>query len=94
VVLFFIEGRDNMSLNGNVSEKNVIVGKIGNINSIHGKSAYEIALINGFKGTEQEWLESLKCELTEADKEDIGNVVAARLQNDVDVLSSLVGGAE
>lgn len=27
-----------------------------------GKSAYEIALDNGFKGTEEEWLESLKGE--------------------------------
>ena len=29
---------------------------------IHGKSAYEIALQNGFDGTEEEWLESLKGE--------------------------------
>jgi hypothetical protein len=29
---------------------------------IQGKSAYEIAVENGFKGTEQEWLESLKGE--------------------------------
>lgn len=30
---------------------------IGNVN---GKSAYEIAVKNGFEGTEQEWLDSLK----------------------------------
>lgn len=30
------------------------------INGIPGKSAYEIAVQNGFEGTEQEWLESLK----------------------------------
>ena len=29
---------------------------------IQGKSAYEVAVENGFKGTEQEWLESLKGE--------------------------------
>lgn len=29
---------------------------------IHGKSAYEIALQDGFEGTEEEWLESLKGE--------------------------------
>lgn len=29
---------------------------------IHGKSAYEIALQNGFEGTEEEWLESLRGE--------------------------------
>lgn len=28
--------------------------------SLQGKSAYEIAVENGFEGTEQEWLESLK----------------------------------
>lgn len=27
---------------------------------IEGKSAYQIAVVNGFKGTEKEWLESLK----------------------------------
>lgn len=27
---------------------------------IHGKSAYEIAVMNGFNGTEKEWLESLR----------------------------------
>ena len=26
----------------------------------NGKSAYELAVLNGFKGTEQEWLDSLK----------------------------------
>ena len=29
---------------------------------LQGKSAYEIAVENGFQGTEQEWLESLKGE--------------------------------
>ena len=33
----------------------ILNGDFGN-----GKSAYEIALDNGFSGTEQEWLESLK----------------------------------
>lgn len=30
------------------------------VNGVPGKSAYEIAVENGFKGTEKEWLESLK----------------------------------
>ena len=66
-----------MSLNGNVSENNVIVGKIGDIKAIHGKSAYEIALLHGEIKTEEEWLASLKGEkgdtyvLTETDKEEI-----------------------
>lgn len=32
------------------------------MDGIAGKSAYEIAVENGFKGTEVEWLESLKGE--------------------------------
>ena len=34
----------------------------GDIEIIGGKSAYEIAVDNGFQGTEQEWLDSLKGE--------------------------------
>ena len=37
-------------------------GKINIGQGKDGKSAYEIALANGFKGTEAEWLESLKAE--------------------------------
>lgn len=35
-------------------------GKITDIPAIKGASAYEIAVENGFSGTESEWLESLK----------------------------------
>ena len=37
------------------------------INGIRGASAYEVALRNGFRGTEQEWLESLKSEQVQSD---------------------------
>lgn len=30
------------------------------VTGIEGKSAYEVAVANGFEGTEEEWLESLK----------------------------------
>lgn len=33
---------------------------IGNIQNDHGKSAYEVAIDNGFIGTEAQWLASLK----------------------------------
>ena len=33
---------------------------IGNVKGDEGKSAYEVAVENGYKGTEQEWLDSLK----------------------------------
>ncbi len=39
---------------------NVLRGTIVNPDVIRGKSAYEIAVLNGFSGTEEEWLESLK----------------------------------
>lgn len=32
---------------------------LGTSGALHGKSAYEIAVANGFKGTEKEWLETL-----------------------------------
>ncbi len=34
-------------------------GKLAVPDAIHGKSAYEIAVMNGFDGTEEKWLESL-----------------------------------
>ena len=46
-----------------------------------GKSAYEVAIDNGFEGTEQEWLESLKAEVTEQDKQDIADMVLDTLPN-------------
>lgn len=36
-----------------------------------GLSAYEIAVKNGFEGSEEEWLKSLKAEITEEDKAEI-----------------------
>lgn len=54
---------------------------LGNIKGDDGKSAYEIALDNGFEGTEEEWLETLKAEVTEQDKKDIANIVLDTLPN-------------
>lgn len=42
---------------------NVLRGTIVNPDVIRGKSAYEIAVMHGFKGSEEEWLESLKGEM-------------------------------
>ena len=65
--------RDN---NGNVSEIKALVGR-------QGDSAYEIAKQNGFTGTKQEWLESLKAKApilgtdywTDADKQAINDYI-------------------
>lgn len=51
--------------------------------TLTGKSAYQIAVDNGFVGTEQEWLESLKSVLTEQDKEDIIHQVLADFTNTI-----------
>lgn len=71
-----------MSLSGNASTDKLLIGNVQGLNSIHGKSAYELAVIHGFEGTEQEWLDSLNGPkgdayiLTEADKEEIADKVA------------------
>jgi hypothetical protein len=47
-----------------VEPKNTMRGKISILKALHGKSAYEIAVIHGFSGTEEEWLESLVAQNT------------------------------
>ena len=49
-----------MSLTGKATADKKVRGKINGLETIRGYSAYEIALIHGFEGTEEEWLESLK----------------------------------
>lgn len=53
-----------MSLNGNANGK-TLRGRAYVPDTIHGKSAYEIAVMHGFDGTEEEWLESLKADFDE-----------------------------
>lgn len=54
--------------------------------NLTGKSAYQIAVDNGFEGTEQEWLESLKSVLTAQDKSDIADIVLSELPTTQGVL--------
>lgn len=60
-----------MSLNGNVilpddelkgslDPAKEVKGKLTGLEFIQGHSAFEVAVINGFSGTEEEWLASLK----------------------------------
>lgn len=46
-------------MTGNAESNYVLRGKLTGLKTIHGYSAYEIAVINGFSGTEKEWLDSL-----------------------------------
>ena len=53
------DGADGLPGKDGIDGKNGADGHDG-VNGIDGKSAYEIAVANGFIGTESEWLESLK----------------------------------
>lgn len=57
------------AINGVVTAKNNMSGSL-QVAMLKGKSAYEIAVANGFIGTEEEWLASLKGE--KGDKGDQG----------------------
>lgn len=49
-----------MSLTGSADAGAKLRGKVNRLEALRGYSAYEVALMNGFKGTEEEWLKSLK----------------------------------
>ena len=71
-----------MSTKGNATGTNVIRGAVGTPKFARGASAYEVAVINGFEGTEEEWLESLKPRkgVDYFTDEDIQQMVAACLE--------------
>lgn len=48
-----------MSLTGKTVASEILKGSINFLKTLRGYSAYELAVINGFSGTEEEWLESL-----------------------------------
>lgn len=87
---------------GNVSSGFTMNGFINSPTMIRGKSAYEIALIHGFKGTEAEWLESLKGNLTDENLqriiEEVAKIVttgaaSARIANVTILANKWVGNA-
>lgn len=61
---------------GELSPAYTIRSAINSPTMIRGKSAYEIALIHGFKGTEAEWLASLKGNMTDEDLHKVIDEVA------------------
>lgn len=74
-------------MEGAVVGSKSVKGSVSMVYGKDGKSAYEVAKANGFEGTEQEWLESLRgeqgekgdkgdtYEITERDKADIAGMV-------------------
>ena len=75
-----------MNLQGQAEGKTV-QGTVNALKKINGYSAYELAVINGFSGTEKEWLASLKGE--KGEKGDTGKNGA----NGISVDSSLLANA-
>lgn len=49
---------------GALSNPEALAGKLSNV-ALRGYSAYDIAVLEGYEGTEEEWLESLKGEKLE-----------------------------
>ena len=47
-------------LAGNIESGGTLLGKAASMEKLRGHSAFEVAVINGFSGTEEEWLASLK----------------------------------
>lgn len=60
-------------------DSDVWIDPNGEATNLQGKSAYEIAVDNGFVGTEQEWLESLRGPAYVLTEEDINTIVQAVL---------------
>lgn len=53
-------------LSGSFSSTEALKGNLAN-EALRGYSAYQVAVLNGFKGTEQEWLESMVLDQVVAD---------------------------
>lgn len=64
-----------MSLTGKAAANSRLRGKINGLETIRGYSAYEIALIHGFEGTEEEWLATI------ATSDEIAAAVEAYMKN-------------
>lgn len=78
---FLSNGKSGVHVGAEAPEdnSNVWINPEGKESSLAGKSAYDIALLHGFEGSEEEWLESLVGKdyvLTETDKTKIADMVA------------------
>ena len=68
------------NIKGKIISKINIDGKVSN-KALQGYSAYQIAVLNGFEGTEEEWLASLKGESGRS----IVDIVLTASENNIDV---------
>lgn len=78
---------DNINETKTLIETKLNNGEFNGRKGDNGKSAYEIAVENGYTGTEEEWLTSLKGNkgdtytLTATDKQDIADLISASIVN-------------
>jgi hypothetical protein len=86
-----------MSINGIAESVIKLKGSLSLPKAIQGKSAYEIAVEEGFKGTKKEWLDSLKAIAPEDVKQIVNEIIKnsakARIGN-VTILASAWVGAD
>lgn len=86
-----------MSVKGSAESVIKLKGSLSLPKAIQGKSAYEIAVEEGFKGTKKEWLDSLKAiapeDVQQIVNEIIKNSAKARIGN-VTILASAWVGAD
>ena len=68
-----------MSTKGSAESYIELRGELKLPEAIQGRSAYEIAVMHGYKGTEEEWLESLKAYPTDEDLKKIADEVAKQI---------------
>lgn len=81
-----------MSVKGSANSYIELRGKLSIPEAIQGKSAYEIALLNGFEGTEAEWLDSLTQETADKAEAIIKETKEAAL-NEVEAKGESVAAA-
>jgi hypothetical protein len=88
-------------LQGNVESGGEVRGKLAGLRFIQGLSAYEVAVLSGFNGTVEEWLETLKVKYTDAEKQELvteiteavkGNTSAAKIGEVTLLASAWKGG--
>lgn len=86
-----------MSVKGNAESVIKLKGSLSLPKAIQGKSAYEIAVEEGFKGTKKEWLDSLKAiapeDVQQIVNEIIKNIAKAKKRS-VTLLASKWEGTE
>lgn len=84
-----------MSVKGSAESVIKLKGSLSLPKAIQGKSAYEIAVEEGFKGTKKEWLDSLKAIAPEDVKQIVNEIIKnsakARIGNVTILASAWVG---